>query len=149
MEVCSTMLFYLLLIILGSIGFAQSLSVKASQGMYDPLGGFLFPAMLSLLIMGLSGFFLIRGLKERAEQKSRRIFPASIIVLLIDFTVYLLLVRQIGYLLSTFLMVTISAMLFFQPGKNTRKLLLSGFLGFLVSSTLYLLFGVILNIPLP
>ena len=120
-----------------------------------PIGPAFYPRFLFLLILALSLVLVVRDLisRPRSEGKERsslktwlKSYQATLISFLV-FTLYVLLLPKLGYLLSTFLFVSALHWLLGMP--RWRRLAGSLVLGIATSLITYLIFESYLRVFLP
>ena len=107
---------------------------------YDPLGPKAFPVILGALLSALSLVIIAKPEKSHFPQSATMFKTILIVVLLV---LYSLSFNFLGFLLSTALLVFFISLIF----KGTTKQALGSAIG--VSFSVYLLFGILLDVPLP
>jgi len=107
---------------------------------YDPLGPKAFPVILGVLLSALSLVIIAKPEKSHFPQSATMLNTVLIVVLLV---IYALSFNFLGFLLSTALLVFFISRIF----KGTTKQALGSAIG--VSFSVYLLFGILLDVPLP
>lgn len=117
----------------------------------NPIAPSIFPLILGFG-MSLMGIILLIQEKARTQKKEGKPisfiltqYGKSITAVTLLCVFYVILFERIGYLLSTFLFL--SVVLYMFNGKNRWKSILGISLGFSVG--VYILFGEVLNIQLP
>ncbi len=107
---------------------------------YDPLGPKTFPVILGILLSALSVFIIAKPEKAHFPEGATRLNTVFIVVLLV---VYSSSFNYLGFLLSTALLVFFISKIF----QGTTKQALGSAVG--VSLSVYALFGILLEVPLP
>lgn len=107
---------------------------------YDPLGPKTFPVILGALLSALSLVVIAKPEKSHFPQSATMLNTVLIVVLLV---LYSLSFNFLGFLLSTALLVFFISRIF----KGTTKQALGSAIG--VSLSVYVLFGVLLDVALP
>ncbi len=107
---------------------------------YDPLGPKSFPIALGVLLSALSLFVIAKPEKAEFADASTNVKTAIIVVLLV---IYQAIFSLAGFLLSTALLVFCISKIF----RATTLQALGSAIG--VSVSVYLIFGVVLDVPLP
>ena len=107
---------------------------------YDPLGPKTFPVILGILLSALSVFIIAKPEKAHFPEGATRLNTVFIVVLLV---VYSSSFNYLGFLLSTALLVFFISKIF----QGTTKQSLGSAVG--VSLSVYALFGILLEVPLP
>lgn len=107
---------------------------------YDPLGPKTFPVVLGILLSTLSLFIIAKPEKAHFPEGATRLNTVFIVVLLV---VYSSSFNYLGFLLSTALLVFFISKIF----QGTTKQALGSAVG--VSLSVYALFGILLEVPLP
>jgi putative tricarboxylic transport membrane protein len=107
---------------------------------YDPLGPKTFPVTLGILLSALSVFIIAKPEKAHFPEGATRLNTVFIVVLLV---VYSSSFNYLGFLLSTALLVFFISKIF----QGTTKQALGSAVG--VSLSVYALFGILLEVPLP
>lgn len=107
---------------------------------YDPLGPKTFPVVLGILLSALSLFIIAKPEKSNFPEGATRLNTVFIVILLVA---YSLSFNYLGFLLSTALLVFFISKIF----QGTTKQALGSAIG--VSLSVYVLFGILLEVPLP
>lgn len=107
---------------------------------YDPLGPKTFPVILGALLSALSLVIILKPEGAHFPQSKTMLNTVFIVLLLI---VYALSFNFLGFLLSTALLVFFMSRIF----QGTTKQALGSAIG--VSLSVYVLFGVLLDVALP
>lgn len=110
-------------------------------GFMQPVGPGVFPRLISVPLVILSIYLLIRpGVNQRWPQHAAMLRQLALVVLL---TAYAACLEPLGFLLSTLIVTVVLTRLF---GANWKQALISGVL---LTVALYVLFDIALGIPLP
>ncbi|MBP1679972.1 MAG: Tripartite tricarboxylate transporter TctB family [Proteobacteria bacterium] len=132
-------LFGVFLLLLGIYVIYGGLSMVVPFS-YDPLGPKTFPVVLGVLLSALSLIIIAKPEGAHFPQSKTMLNTVLIVLLLI---VYALSFNFLGFLLATALLVFFMSRIF----KGTTKQALGSAIG--VSLSVYVLFGVLLDVALP
>ena len=131
--------FGIFLLLLGAYVIYGGLSIEVPFS-YDPLGPKTFPVVLGILLSALSLFIIAKPEKAHFPEGATRLNTVFIVILLV---VYSFSFNYLGFLLSTALLVFFISKIF----QGTTKQALGSAVG--VSLSVYALFGILLEVPLP
>ena len=131
--------FVVFLLLLGLYVIYGGLAIEVPFS-YDPLGPKTFPVALGILLSALSVFIIAKPEKAHFPEGVTRLNTVFIVVLLV---VYSMSFNYLGFLISTALLVFFISKIF----QGTTKQALASAFG--VSLSVYALFGILLEVPLP
>ncbi|TCK07408.1 tripartite tricarboxylate transporter TctB family protein [Marinobacterium mangrovicola] len=149
-------IFYLLLIVAAGYFLSMAQAIPTGMGVKgDPGAGFL-PFWISLLIILLTGYLLIKDLFSGEEGESQPIGLKEAFALVITLAAiagYILLLTHVGFLISTLVFLFGFRLLVdkFISGANPglRSILASALFSAVSSGFIYLVFAVIFELSLP
>ena len=109
---------------------------------YDPLGPKAFPLLLSILLGGFSLWVFFSAKEQQIHWPKNRLLLKTVLVIA-TLVGYSFTLFWLGFILSTIISISLLALLF--EATWVQSLLAGIFLGLIF----YVLFGWLLNIPLP
>jgi len=132
-------LFGIFLLLLGAYVFYGGLNIEVPFA-YDPLGPSAFPIGMGAVLFVLSLFVIAKPKATQFPNLNTKLKTVVIVILLI---IYQAIFNQLGFIISTLLLVYAISTIF----KGTPKQALGSAIG--VSISVYILFKNLLDIPLP
>jgi lysylphosphatidylglycerol synthetase-like protein (DUF2156 family) len=136
----------LIMLLLSGAIFAQILRSPAAPASSGP-GPFFLPAIVALVIAGLSIALLVQSPKQPEPgpeaTRQKRLWNRILWIMIWCF-VYGITIERLGYLLSTGI-VTFALLAYF----NRQKWILNIFFSLITPASIYILFASLLKVPLP
>ncbi len=135
----------LMLLLSGAI-FVQILRSPSVQDSSGP-GPFFLPAIVALIIAGLSIALLVQGLKQAQvgpeSSQGKRMWGRLVWIIIWCF-LYGITIESLGYLLSTGI-ITFALLAYF----NRQKWIINTVFSLITPVSIYILFDTLLKVPLP
>jgi putative tricarboxylic transport membrane protein len=129
-------------LVLLALAVAYGVAASGYQAMIgDPLGPAVFPMALAIALGLLSLYLLVRPGPEPAWPRGRALLKQ--VLTLVAFVAYAYLLEPLGFLVSTFLAVTVLGCLL------GARLLPAGAAAVAIAVVLFVLFDSLLGLPLP
>lgn len=118
--------------------FKQSINMKADAG--------LFPKLLSIIIFILNTLYLFNALKKKVklDKLKEEISIKKFYKMLLLSILYIILIKIIGFILSSFIFLIISMKIL--EVKNNKIVI---FISIITTLTIYICFSIFLNVPMP
>jgi len=134
-----------LFFLFGLLWFTMSFNLaSANFGGGLGLGPDFFPRLLSILMMIFSLIQLVRTFRKDKEEQLRLNIHGLSVIIIVACVTYLFAIGIIGYLVSTFLFLTI--VIFVLSGRKSIK---DTVIALGISIALYGVFHLVLKVPLP
>jgi len=136
-------------LIYSSLAFIGSL--RMGIGTVESPGMGFMPATASVFLGMLSVFLIVqtifKRMKDATEDTATTILRKGTLAVLVGVLIYTIIMPKLGYLISTFLLMTF--LYWYMEQNGVKGLLRSAILSLLTTAISYYLFAVLLNCPFP